>query len=935
MKMKRDLLVRVVGLVVAACAVSAAAAEHVVKAGAGRLAVNFCRKDLVHFRYAPDQTAFVPAETYVQRQAIEKTDADYAPVAVRETATAEAVELATDGLAVRVDTRTLGVTILADGKPVFQSADEAFAANGEGRTASFVRDVAAKERFFGLGNIPGRDFTSLELRDRVYELWLSDQNVHAVVPLWYSSAGYGVYLCNSNRGRVSFKDDYSVALDGGEMNFYFLWGPSFKTILTNWSELAGRMHLPPRYALGLTYRGCGGFKGQEIVDMVKEQLDAGFALDVAGVEPGWHTRAYPCSFVWSDKFPDPKRFLDQLHDLGVKVNFWEHPYFSPACPIIKEIEPYGLWGADIAKAEGVQQRYGFGGLVPDFTVPAARDLYWRLHRDVLFDRGADGLKVDETDSWGTGANLAQKLPGGISCNAYHNLVGTLTCNLVHERFRSDYNRRTFNYSRGNWAGMQRWATSAYTDFYGFDQFVMSVIVQSFSGSYYTPEIRNRETPGDFDYMRRAQMMFLTPFPQSNEWQAPAAVTRRSRAVQDCYLRYNRLHYALVPYLYSLFREQNQTGLGVVRALPFEFPADAQAYEQSLEYLLGPALLVRPVAAGRRKTRVDVYLPAGASWIDLRNGAVHAGGQTYTSVYTTADLPLFVRAGAILPLGSYGRNTSDVKSPDLRLALAPAAAETSFTVYEDDGISFDYEKGVYAETPVATVKKDRTITVKLGARTGSFQPAPRSIVLAIAHRAAATAARLDGRPLAADAVDFGPDSFWPTDVIHVRLPDDGRAHTLELTVGDEPPLTVVEEAETTGTRYECEAAGNTFDGVEIRRNAREASGRALVRKLGDNGKYAFTMHGITVPQAGVYDVELVYANGDGPRKLRVAVNGAAPIEVWCPSSGNWSTTTSVTLALPFKAGANDIWFGSQPGDGWCPDLDCLFVATQPSDASVGF
>lgn len=710
-----------------------AGAETVVSSANGRLAVNFCREDLVHFRFAPQGTEFVPARTYVERQAVEKTDADFAPVSVREARRSEAVEIAGAKLKVTVDARTLAVTILADGRPVFRNGASAFAAKGEGRRASFARDVAGRERFFGLGNLPGHDFTSLDLRDRSFDLWLTANNVHAVVPLWYSSAGYGVYVCSSNRGRVSFTEDYALDLEGGELNFYFVWGPSFRRILAAWSELAGRMNMPPLYALGLTYRGCGGFNAKDLENIIREQQAAGVQVDVVGVEPGWHTRAYPCSFRWSERFPNPKGFIDTMHALGVKVNFWEHPYYSPDCPATKASEPYGLWGAALTQGDGSTVKYGFGGFVPDMTLPAARDLYWDLQRRQLFELGADGLKVDETDDFAAGRSLTQKFPGGIACNAYHNLMGTLTCNLVHERVRRDYDRRTFLFSRGNWAGMQRWATSAYTDFYGFRQFVMSVIVQSFSGSYYTPEIRNKETPDDLDYMRRAQMMFLTPFAMSNEWQDPAAVTRRSKAVLENYLKYDRLHYRLIPYVYSLFREQNRTGLGVVRALPFEFPDDPKAYEASDSFLLGPSLFVHPVAPANRSGVERFYLPAGSEWVDFWSHKVYAGGAEVAYPCAADVLPLLLRRGAIIPMGHFGLNTGVRTSPDVDLLVVPDDKETSFTLYEDDGISFAYEKGVYRETRVSARAKGETVTVTIAKPTGSFKVPPRKWNLRILHR----------------------------------------------------------------------------------------------------------------------------------------------------------------------------------------------------------
>lgn len=859
---------------------------------------------MVHFRYAPKGCEFEDQSTAVSREMIAKKDADFAPVKVRETREAGAVTLAGGLLTVRVDAGTLGVEIAADGRPVFRSAPGAFSAKGPARRAAFVRDVAGEERFMGLGNLPGTRFSSLELRDREFPLALTANNVHAVIPLWYSSAGYGVYLCNSNRGRVSFTKDYFVSFEGGEMDFYFIWGPSFKRILESWSFLAGRMHMPPRYALGLTYRGAGGFNAKDLESVTREQQGAGVAVDVIGVEPGWHTRAYPCSFRWSSKFPDPKGFLDTMHGLGVKVNFWEHPYYSPNCPITKESEPYGRWGEELAKAEGSKSRYGFGGFVPDMTVPEARELYWKLHREVLFDIGADGLKVDETDDWACPNLVGEKMPSGITCGAYRNLIGTLTCNFVHERFRDVYGRRTFIFSRGNWSGMQRWATSAYTDFYGFEQFVMSVIVQSCSGSYYTPEIRNKETPSDISYMRRAQMMFLTPFPMSNEWQENACVTRRSKEVFDCYLKYNRLHYSLVPYIYSLFREQNKTGVGAVRALPFEFPDDPNGFGVSDEFLLGPSLLVRPVADLRRTVEAKVYFPAGAEWIDWWTGASYSGGETAAYPAPADTLPLFIRRGSIVPMGHYGRSTEDVTSPDIDLLVVPGGRPASFTLYEDDGITFGYEKGAYRETRVTAVANGDKVTVTIGKPLGSYRTPKRSFNLRVRHNG---------------------------HIVEKSVADTGVEQTVVVKTG---PLKEISRPVTVrkGRYFECEAEGNEFENVVVNRNEQKASANGIVRNLGEKTGGVFTMRGVTAAKDGLYEAELFYANGDGgPRRLRIMVNGETELRLACPRTGPWVAVGSMSFLLPLKAGPNSLRFSCAAGDGWGPDLDCLYIPDEPSAA----
>lgn len=913
--------------------------EVIIERDGARLAINFCRDDVVHFRYAPAGEDFAPEDAVPE--SIAKYDDGYDVVYGEQLEDDDTVTLRTEGVCVSVAKSTLQIIITdASGKEIFRSAAEAFSSSGEGKTARFVRDVAGEEHFFGLGNAPGDTFTTTDHRNTVYDIWMSDDNVHAIIPLWYSTAGYGIYSNNSNRGSISFKSDYSLSVEGGEMNFYFFYGPQFKDILTKWSELAGRMAMPPLYALGLTYRGFGQWTEEQLLEALTSQLDAGISIDVAGVEPGWQTKTYPCTYAWAPKFTDDATsFVETMHALGLHVNLWEHPYVSPDATIAKEIAQYSLKGTDIGTRawEGNNGTYAFGGLIPDMTIDEARELYWQIHDENLVSIGIDGYKIDETDSWGASNSLDLAFPGGLSNNAYHNLLGTLTVNLMHEKYRDEYNRRTFIFSRGNYAGMQRYATTAYTDYYGFDQFLMSIIAQSYSGTYYTPEIRDVSTGSDVDYMRRAQMMFLTPFAMSNEWASEATVLGRSDAVIECYQKYNQLHYALIPYMYSLFWEQHNTGVGVTRSLVMEFQNDPKTYDIDNQFMLGDALLVCPVNDKSRIATVKIYLPAGERWMDFNSGYVYEGGQTIEYTCAAATLPLFVRMGSILPLGHYGDNTSDVIDTTLTLDIYPSADKSVFTLYEDDGISYDYTSGKYATTTLSAQLQDSTITCTLDARNGAYAVGTRDCVLQIHYRSNPTEVTLDGKTLtAAASLDAlysatSPCYFYDGNaasdidrIIYVRLTDDGKAHTVTAKVGaqgaQKVPTVVLN-----GTLYECEDAGNEFVGASVATGKKNASGKALVGSVGNNGKNYLTMKNITVQKDGNYEVEILYFNGEkNARMLDLSINGGEVLSIHCYSTGGWDTYGSISLIVPLKAGSNSIKLTTLPGNGWAPDLDAIIV-----------
>ena len=903
-----------------------------------RLAVNFCREDVVHFRYAPTGEEFAPEDAVPE--SIAKYDGEYDVVCgeIEESETTTVIR--TEGVTVTVDNATLAITITnLAGEEIFKSAATAFSINGQGKTASFVRDVAAEEHFFGLGNDRGNEFTTLDHRNTVYDLWMHDDNVHAIIPLWYSTSGYGVYLNNSHRGSVSFKEDYSLSVEGGEMNFYFFYGPSFKTILTNWSELAGRMAMPPLYSLGLTYRGYSSWNEYELYDAIVAQFEAGIAIDVAGVEPGWQTATYPCTYAWNTKFTtDAAAFVERMHAVGLHVNLWEHPYVSPQATVYNAILEYALTSEQLGTRawENNNGKYAFGGIVPDFTIQEARDLYWTIHNQNLASIGIDGYKIDETDSWGSSNSLDVTFPGGLSANAYHNLLGTLTVNLMHEKYRDEYDLRTFIFSRGNYAGMQRYATTAYTDYYGFDQFVMSVIAQSYSGTYYTPEIRDTSTKSDVSYMRRAQLMFLTPFAMSNEYATKATVLDRSQAVIDCYTKYNQLHYQLIPYMYSLFWEQHNTGVGVTRSLLMEFQNDPKVYTIKDQFMLGDALMVCPVSSEGRIATVKIYLPAGERWMDYNSGYIYEGGQTIEYTCSAATLPLFVRMGSMIPNGHYGNNTADVVDTTLTLDIYPSAEKSTFQLYEDDGLSYGYTRGEYATTDLSAQLTGNQLLCTIGARSGNYAVDTRACVLQLHSRSNPTAVQVDGKEIkAAASLDAFLKATTPCyyydanakndidKIIYVRLTDDGKAHEVVVSVGEESKQSKP-EVMLEGTLYECESPKNELIGAKVSGKT-GASGNSMVGSLGNNGQNTLIMKDITAPQDGTYEVEFVYYNGEAePRMLYISVNGEEAMPVWCYGGGNWNSPVSLIIPLSLKKGSNTITLGTAAGEGWAPDMDCIIV-----------
>ena len=908
--------------------------------------ITFCKDRMVRIRYATKDMAFLSDDS--KTGMISKFT--YDPVDIDINDQGNDLRIASDGLVLRVDKSTLAIHYYnADESQLLTCNTEDGGMSGSvsgPKSVRFERDAGGtEEHFFGLGSSgEGADFSTIDWRGQNFQLFLSDKNKHAITPLFYSTAGYGIFLNSAYNGNMDFRTDpYELRVEGGEIDYYFFYGPSFKDILSDFTELSGRMNMPPKYALGLTVRGKIDWDESQLIDAVERLQDAGVPLDTVGVEPGWQSATYPCTYVWSNKFPDPKGFIDKIHALGVKVNLWEQAYVHAQSPIYEAIKPYSLDGSQYQVPTHPGTSYGFGGLIPDFTIEKVRKIYWEIFKKNLADIGVDGYKTDETDEFSAPADTTVILPGGLTASEYHNLLGTLAVNLVHEGYKNDLNKRTYIFSRGNYAGMQKYATTAYTDYFGFEQFVRTVVTQGFTGTYFTPELRSVSEPNNVMYQRRTQLMMLTPFPMSNEWVDGQLPLDRPAETLTNYIDYANLHYSLISYMYSYFWESHKSGIGVIRPVMMEYQDDPNTYGIDDQFFLGSEIMVAPVYSARKVAQRKIYLPQGVEWVDYANGYVYAGGQTIDYQAPADLLPIFIRSGSILPLNGKMKNTEDMSDPDITLDIYPSKKQAAtFTLFEDDGISYDYEKGAYCETKFGAALEAGKLMVSIGERTSPadamlhYAPAERDFFVKVHYRAKPTAVTLDGALLtefaSAELLDSAHAGWCymagrkdSEQYLYVKFHDDGQAHVISADVPDEPSqgaLPPVPEIPARDT-YACVAPNVEKVGVGIEVQS-SASNQHVLNNVGNEGQNYFVINDIFVPKAGIYSVEIAYLNGDTMRKCMISVNDGAPIALNMYSTGGFDMVSSIMIDLELRQGSNHIKFYNNPGQFFCPNFDCIYV-----------
>lgn len=644
-----------------------------------------------------------------------------------------------------------------------QSGTNGMGWNGPAKTMAFDRDAAGKtEHFYGCG-MHWKHFDLRGLNMKIYQV---DPNVNhgaldgsslTVVPYYWSTAGYGMLLHNSFINNFDFgKADPSRIgwnVSGGELDFFFLKGPSFKKIIQSYCDLTGYLELPPKKALGLTYRGEGNngyliptpvYWSAKDYDAVTDEFRArGIPCDIIAPEPGWAV-GYG-NLVWEkSRYPDPPGWINRMIAKGFQPNLW----------MLDRIEDREL--------QTLLQPYRTGDLL-DVTMSQGLDAYFGWLKTHFWDLGVLGFKED---THGTG-NTTGTMKSGRSLNEYHNAYSYLWAQGLFQRYKATYHKRFFLFCTALWTGAQRYPMVSYSD-QGVQ--IPWIANSGWTGMAYTPELQ--DWSGAKSYIA-LQAIAFTPYMVQNEWIYGKLPWGSDPDSLKVYLRYARLHYRLIPYIYSQLWEQHTTGIGPIRPLALEFQDDPQTYSIANQYFYGKNLMVS-------FDHSNIYLPRGR-WTYYWDGRTFEGGRTLRNFGAPADeLPLFVRAGAIIPMMPDMNYVGEKPVDPLIVDVYPDGT-SDFTLYEDDGISFNYEQGEYCETGYQAAGDANRVIVDIRARKapGAYRPPTRHYLFQIHNGAAPVTVTQDGKALtqkASEAELNASTEGWryADGITRIRFADSGRA-----------------------------------------------------------------------------------------------------------------------------------------------------------------
>lgn len=599
-----------------------------------------------------------------------------------------------------------------------------------------------REQLYGFG----LNFQTVHQRGKILNLHVDhyggkdNGRTHAPVPFYLSSLGYGVFINsaryltvyagsgarkdspnapevkdrNTDKSWSSrpYSDAVSILVPAEGAEIYLFAGPTPMDVVRRYNLLCGGGNLPPRWGLGFTQRTQKLYTDSQVEAEADEFERRGFPLDYIGLEPGWQSRAYPCTFEWDKgRYPVPAAFVDKMLSKGVRINLWTNPYVSPESDVYKAMYP-------VSGSHTV-----WCGIVPDLANAEARRLWMdKLDREHV-GIGVSGYKIDEVDGsdfymWPDVATF----PSGVSSEQMRQTYGLWVQRTTAELYRKR-NQRTYGLVRGSNAGGNSFPYVIYNDYYSHQDFITALINSGFSGVLWTPEVRGSKSAEE--WLRRFQSVVFSPMAMINAW-ASGTKPWSFPEVEAQIKEYSLLRMQMMPYWYTEFARYRFDGIPPFRAMNLEpgfNPEQAVSAElrtTNLEdnpyleaiskeikdqYMAGEYLLVAPMFKG--DTERTVMLPQG-DWYDFYTGALVGNGERITVKPGLDRIPVFVKDGAVIPFMEAALHAPKAGEKVNLEIRHYGKADGAYRLYDDDGETFDYEKGAYSWRDIRVTRDKKGI-----------------------------------------------------------------------------------------------------------------------------------------------------------------------------------------------------------------------------------
>ncbi|WP_066423426.1 glycoside hydrolase family 31 protein [Anabaena sp. 4-3] len=722
------------------------------KCGKPCLQISILAPNLIRVRMTPTGE-FLPRKSW----AVTQDDQQWVMVDFEVTEQADFVEITTQQLRLVVNRDPCRLQC-------FDLAGQSFAEDvnlgwHKGAIAAWKR-IAANEHFYGFGERTGL----LDQLATVRTNWTIDaldygvltDNMYQAIPFFMAlrpGIGYGIFFNTTFWSQFDIGAEepgvWRMETQGGELDYYIIYGCEPAEIIATYTQLTGRISLPPKWALG--YHQCRwSYESQEVVRQLAEEFrQRHIPCDVIHLDIDY-MNGYRV-FTWNPKrFSHPQTLIDHLKQNGFKTVTIVDPgvKYEPEAdyPIFEQ----GLKQDYFVRKTNGQLFHGYvwpdKAVFPDFLRPDVRKWWGDCHKS-LTDIGVAGIwndmnepALDDRPFGDAGKKISFPLdaPQGLAEETAthaetHNLYGLMMAQASCQAMaRLRPTERSFILTRSGYAGIQRWAAVWTGDNQSlWEHLEMSLPMLCNLGlsgvAFVGADIGGFAGNATAElFARWMQVGMLYPLMRGHS----ALSTARHEPwvfgdrVEEICRQYIQLRYQLLPYIYTLFWEATTTGAPILRPLLYHFPHDTHTFSLSDQVMLGRSLLAAPIYRPGVEYR-SVYLPEGR-WYDWWTGEEFTGPTHILAHAPWERMPLYVRSGAIIPMMSVMQYVD--QHPLNQLTIRVWQGEGEFTLYEDDGHSFDYKTGAFCTTHYHVYPQGKQTIVEVDARDGKFSPAHREVIV---------------------------------------------------------------------------------------------------------------------------------------------------------------------------------------------------------------
>ncbi|MDQ0352176.1 alpha-glucosidase [Alkalibacillus filiformis] len=582
------------------------------------------------------------------------------------------------------------------------------------------------DQYYGFGEKSG----FINKKGEVYTMWNSDvyaphnpetDPLYQSIPFFMTlrnGQAHGIYFDNTFKTtfdmRTEESNEYCFSAEGGRLDYYVFIGPTPKEVLNQYTYLTGRMPLPPKWALGYHQSRYSYESEEEVRTLVSLFREKEIPLDAVHFDIHYMDEYRVFTFDYK-RFPNPKRLVSDLKEQGVR----SVPIVDPGVKVDSEYETYVEGITDDLFCKYIEGNLFFGDVwpgksaFPDFAKTKTRSWWGRKHQ-FYTDLGIEGIWNDmnepavfnETKTMDV--QVVHDQDGEKKTHReLHNVYGMLMGKATYEGLELLLDgKRPFLLTRAGFSGIQRYAAVWTGDNRSFWEHLEMAIPMCMNLGVSGVPFSGADV-GGFAHdasgellVRWTQLGVFTPYFRNHS----AIHTARQepwmfgKKYEESIKSFIQLRYKWLPYLYQQFKQASETGVPVMRPLFMEYPNDQKTYNLSDQFLVGDRVLVAPVLRPGATSRM-VYLPKG-DWFNYWNGDLYKGGKCIIVDAPLQVLPIFVKKGSIIPEANELQSTNDPVE-HLTLHVYPSESKTTYSLYDDDGETFNYRGGEYFELELQT------------------------------------------------------------------------------------------------------------------------------------------------------------------------------------------------------------------------------------------